>query len=544
MTFVHKKQAIALLAFALTCPQLAGAQSLDQPFAEGFELNPIEPTPAGDHFYLVPDGFSDPDDAENVPSLRAKLFLNYALSPTLIRTDNQTGESSNVVKNQLYSHANLSYYLLPWLMVNADLPLALYQNGEGASAPKSALGDLRLGARFGLVGKRSSAFAFSPGIDLWMPTGSPTNLTGDTTVRSEPYLSLSGQLSFFVYAAKVGFLFRHPVNSGSLEVGNSMTFGAASGVSLFKGRLQVGPELSGRTLVSSESDLAFSGIVSPTTAALGARFQLGDFNLGGAYGLALTEAPGSAPRLMFGFSYSPASVGTSSTHATSGRAEVDAVVRMPDEDGDGVADSADACPKVMGDPSQNPALNGCPDVSGGSNSEPLPPCSPTPAEIPRDTDGDGISDAEDVCPNDAAEPGQTNGCPSAGADVATPQAVVVAPVPRSGKGTTTATWVGFRKLGPNSALLYVNLTQSIPVKTHVRGNVMTYTLSGTHIGIRNNSNPLLAEHFGSAVKSARLVSDGPDLQLVIELNGKVSSESRMVPDGQGATFEVELRQER
>jgi hypothetical protein len=44
----------------------------------------------------------------------------------------------------------------------------------------------------------------------------------------------------------------------------------------------------------------------------------------------------------------------------------------PDTDGDGIQDSADACPDVFG----LAALNGCPD-----------------------TDGDGIADKDDACPD-------------------------------------------------------------------------------------------------------------------------------------------------
>jgi hypothetical protein len=44
----------------------------------------------------------------------------------------------------------------------------------------------------------------------------------------------------------------------------------------------------------------------------------------------------------------------------------------PDTDGDGIKDSADACPDVFG----LAALNGCPD-----------------------TDGDGVADKDDACPD-------------------------------------------------------------------------------------------------------------------------------------------------
>ena len=58
----------------------------------------------------------------------------------------------------------------------------------------------------------------------------------------------------------------------------------------------------------------------------------------------------------------------------------------PDSDGDGVADKDDDCPEVAGD-----AANGC----------------------ASDSDGDGVNDDRDACPNVA---GDVNGCPDSDGD--------------------------------------------------------------------------------------------------------------------------------
>jgi outer membrane protein OmpA-like peptidoglycan-associated protein len=57
-----------------------------------------------------------------------------------------------------------------------------------------------------------------------------------------------------------------------------------------------------------------------------------------------------------------------------------------DTDGDGIPDANDACPTQAGPASSDPAKNGCP--------------------LPKDTDGDGIMDDVDKCPN---EPETFNG---------------------------------------------------------------------------------------------------------------------------------------
>src|SRR5690349_9046714 len=67
-----------------------------------------------------------------------------------------------------------------------------------------------------------------------------------------------------------------------------------------------------------------------------------------------------------------------------------------DSDGDSVPDRLDACPRVSGQRSDDPKVNGCP--------------------VSKDQDGDGIVDDNDACPTAAGlkatdlDP-TTNGCP-------------------------------------------------------------------------------------------------------------------------------------
>jgi OmpA-OmpF porin, OOP family len=67
--------------------------------------------------------------------------------------------------------------------------------------------------------------------------------------------------------------------------------------------------------------------------------------------------------------------------------------KVADSDGDGIADASDACPNAAGAANEDPKKNGC----------------------PADQDGDGILDAKDACPDLAgvenADPAK-NGCPA------------------------------------------------------------------------------------------------------------------------------------
>lgn len=81
-----------------------------------------------------------------------------------------------------------------------------------------------------------------------------------------------------------------------------------------------------------------------------------------------------------------------------------------DTDGDGIYDIDDECPETPG----LPEFNGCPDTDGDGIPDPQDACPTVPGLASLngcpDADGDGITDAEDACPNEAG-PAANNGCP-------------------------------------------------------------------------------------------------------------------------------------
>ena len=86
-----------------------------------------------------------------------------------------------------------------------------------------------------------------------------------------------------------------------------------------------------------------------------------------------------------------------------------------DTDGDGIYDKDDACPEVAG----LEAFNGCPDSDGdgiedGKDSCPNEAGSKEMNGCP-DSDGDGIADKDDACPNEAGT-AALGGCPDADGD--------------------------------------------------------------------------------------------------------------------------------
>jgi len=88
-------------------------------------------------------------------------------------------------------------------------------------------------------------------------------------------------------------------------------------------------------------------------------------------------------------------------------------VAIPDTDGDGIEDSRDICPEVAG----VEAFNGCPDTDGDGLEDKLDQCpnvaGPKETQGCPDADGDGVSDDIDKCPQDA---GTLQGCPDSDED--------------------------------------------------------------------------------------------------------------------------------
>ncbi|MDC6353066.1 MULTISPECIES: OmpA family protein [Robiginitalea] len=86
-----------------------------------------------------------------------------------------------------------------------------------------------------------------------------------------------------------------------------------------------------------------------------------------------------------------------------------------DTDGDGIYDKDDACPEVAG----LEAFNGCPDSDGDGIEDAKDACPNEAGSMEMngcpDADGDGVADKDDACPNEAGLPA-LSGCPDADGD--------------------------------------------------------------------------------------------------------------------------------
>lgn len=375
--------ATASAAALLTAAGAARSQSVG-----GFALDQFEPTPAGDPFFGVPS-----PAAPGHLAPRSLLIFDYAARPIHLRT-----EDVDIVSAQGVLHFNASLALWDRVLVSADMPLAIVQSdGEpglpgitfnALSSPEA--GDLRLGVRVRVAGDDGGPFQVGVGGYFFAPTGKAEQYTGEGAARGAGHVAVGGRVG-----SDVGFLWNA---AGGVELTGSegpqqITYGAGVGLLLAEDLVQVGPEIYGSTPLGG--DLILSAMPETRTEARtnlevlgGVKLRiLKGFTFGAAAGPGIVKAVGTpAFRAIGTIGWAPL------PPAAQGKAAAQ-VVQVRDKDDDGIDDNLDACPEVKGDPSPDPAKDGCP---------------------PSDRDGDSVLDVDDACPTmGGVRSGDVtkNGCP-------------------------------------------------------------------------------------------------------------------------------------
>jgi outer membrane protein OmpA-like peptidoglycan-associated protein len=376
-------RSVAASAIAIAVALLAASPALAQS-RTGFAVNRFEPAERGGEWFVV-----DALDLRGRARPALGVTFDYAYKP-LAAYDAAGVERLALVRHQLFVHAGGSVVLGDRVRLGANLPLAVYQDGEdvftagvawtGATAP--ALGDLRLAADVRAVGQHGAPFTLAVGLRGWLPTGLRSQFTSDGSARVAPQVLLAGQLGPLAWAARAAVVVRARDDSYAGSALGSELSGAA-GLGLRLGGLLVGPEAFASTGLTSK-DAFFGAHGTPAEALLGARYEL-------PRGLRLSAGGGTGLTRGYG---APAFRALASIEWW-----VPIAPPPPDRDRDGVVDDRDACPDTPGVPSGEPDLDGCPE----------------PEHVPQeDTDEDGVGDNDDACPGipgpRTADP-MTNGCP-------------------------------------------------------------------------------------------------------------------------------------
>lgn len=353
--------------------------------AQGFALNRFDPSERGSEWFVL-----DTLDLRGKARPAFGVVGDWGYKPLVVYDRTDDSEVGAIVEHQVFVHAGASLVLVDRLRLGANLPIGVYQTGDRVTLgnqtfnpPGSAIGDLRLSADIRLIGKYGEAFNSAIGAAVYLPTGSRDEFTSDGNVRVQPRAMISGDISFFTYAAKLGLNVR-PLNdefANNKPLGSELVGGVSAGIRTANKKLVIGPELYGSTVFTS-SDAFFKRRTTPAELLLGFHYTAGDFRFGAGVGTGVfagSRAWGTPLlRTVATLEWAPQIV--------------------EDSDGDGIPDNEDACPTVPGVRSSDPRLNGCP--------PPPPP--------PQDRDGDGIVDSEDACvdvPGVRTDDPKTNGCP-------------------------------------------------------------------------------------------------------------------------------------
>jgi OmpA-OmpF porin, OOP family len=409
-----------LLSCALVLSSLAFSGFSFAQERGGFSLNRFNPSERGSEWF-----------SEDTLDLRGHLRFavgavgDYAHKP-LVLYDEDDNEVSAIVKHQLHIHLGGSLVLWERLRLGLSVPVVAWNEGDtgvlnGAfidGKEGGGVGDLRLAADGRLLGTYGGPFTLALGVQAHMPTGDREAFTGDGKVRVTPRLAAAGDIGSFAYAARVGFNYRaQNENFVGDPFGSEMLFGAAAGLRLADGKLLLGPEVYGSTVVSDGGDGAFERRTTPLEVIVGAHYTAGDVRFGLGAGPGITRGAGAPQfRVLASLEYFPAVE------------EETAPRRAADRDGDGIVDVEDACPDVPGVASDEPSKHGCPlptDRDGDGIFDDVDACPDEPGvasddpkkhgcPLPPDRDGDGILDADDACPDEpgvASDEPSKHGCP-------------------------------------------------------------------------------------------------------------------------------------
>ncbi|HWZ89889.1 MAG TPA: OmpA family protein [Polyangiaceae bacterium] len=369
----------------------------------GLALDRFDPAPAGDRMFGVPSPYVAGPLTPHV-----MLLGDYAHNPLVLRSEPSGKRVGAIVGDQLFLNLDVAVALWNRLLLDVDVPIALAQGGDSPaegnstfSSPNSVqFSDLRFGARLRIFGEYHDPFQLAVGGYVWAPTGAKDSFVSSGQARGLPQLILGGRVhERVVWSAAAGPELQRASTFANTDQGAMFKWGAGLGFLLLDNRhLQIGPEVNG--------GVTLRDVQKRTTNAellFDVRYRLVDnVELAAGAGPGLTSGIGTPDvRALLSLAYTPEQklppepIPEPVDPCALDKTKPGCAPPPKDTDGDGIFDPDDACPEVKGVADPDPQKNGCP-----------PP--------PKDTDGDGIIDPEDACPEEkgVSDPDpKKNGCP-------------------------------------------------------------------------------------------------------------------------------------
>jgi outer membrane protein OmpA-like peptidoglycan-associated protein len=388
----RKKKRLVMSVALLVCFAATTAFSAER----GFDLDRYTPADPGSRWLEAeslssPGGALGPDRSSVLQSITLRLDFEWAHDPLVVRASG-TNILSHVVENQLVGHLAASVSPIARLRLSLALPVQLWADGKTATdrshdlaAPQAAgLGDIRLGATFRFYGEEEGRVRVGASGRLWIPSGSTAAYIGDGTVSGALSVTAAGDESWFAWSATLGARWRESTRFtyASTAVGPEAFATLAAGGQTADHRVLVGLEVPLASTLSAHAP--FSSTEFSVEPGIGVHWRFVDgWRAHAAVNTGLTEALGSPlVRTMLAIEWAPAPAEKKWTP------EPEPLVAPPPPP-----------PPPASAPASEPAS--------------LPASIPV-AEL--DSDGDGIPDSQDACPNDAGQnhsSARTNGCPMA-----------------------------------------------------------------------------------------------------------------------------------
>ncbi len=369
---MRRRRWVGIVVVAMLIAPAAFAQ-------DGYRAEQFDPVPNSRTDYLSTHG------ARTLPAgqVGGTLWVSYA-DDLMIAQDPDTDKiHSRIIDDQLVGHAVVGVGVDDRLELSVDVPFLLNQTSgdlayigrPGEELATSGVGDIRVIPKARLVGgDEPTGFALALLLNVALPSGAEDDYTGDGRLAFEPRLAADLRMTeLFGVAASVGFNARPASAQDNLNIGNELTFQAATEIPLM-GTTTFIAEIDGSAVVGEDT---FNREEAPTEGRGAIRYRIGDnWTATAGGGAGLVNGFGTPDfRLFAGLGWSP--------------------LLDPDPDKDGILGKDDQCPKVAEDKDGWKDDDGCP-------------------EDDDDPDGDGILGDKDACPNDPEDKDgwkDDDGCP-------------------------------------------------------------------------------------------------------------------------------------
>jgi len=307
------------------------------------------------------------------------------------------------VARQLTGYLTLGAEVMRRGSIQVSVPYIVSQRGyptderevgltQSVAPSPSALGDLRVDGRMLIAWNASRSFSLAARGALVLPTGDSTSFAGERGAWAQAGVSAEYDARAFFLTANAGITVRPKSTLVDLTVGTELAYAFGAYLPLMHDRVRLGAEIFGTAGLLPEASGGPEGL--PVEVAFLSRMTLGAqrrvfLGLGGGTRLGAGYAPDARFVVRIG-GVLPLERVVIEPHP-----EV-RVVPEVDSDGDGLVDGDDMCPNAPEDHKR--AEDGCPET---------------------DEDGDGIDSSIDACPTvaeDADGIDDADGCPEEDAD--------------------------------------------------------------------------------------------------------------------------------